>query len=153
MTATQARQQGYLVIADILQLYLVATHAELEHAHGIVDELTHLVIARLGEPCASSRSKATPSASTRRPPPSDAGRLLDMIEGCYVAFQRQVDEMRRATTCTCSACALIGALDLKFVAHLGSFVLQQSPTGPKPIGPDVILVHRLLKNGVSAGIR
>jgi hypothetical protein len=58
--------------------------------------------------------------------------------------------MRRATTCTCSACSLIGGLDLKFVAHLGSFVLQQSPTGPKPIGPDVILVHRLLKNGVAA---
>ena len=57
--------------------------------------------------------------------------------------------MRRATTCTCSACSLIGALDLKFVAHLGSFVLQQTPTGPKPIGPDVIVVHRLLKNGVA----
>src|SRR5262249_61077233 len=71
-----------------------------------------------------------------------------MIEGCYVAFQLRLEEMRRATTCTCSACALIGVLDLKFVAHLRSFVLQQTPTGPKPIGPDVIIVHRLLKNTV-----
>ena len=42
----------------------------------------------------------------------------------------------------------MGALDLKFVAHLGSFVLQQTPNGLKPLGPDVILVHRLLKNRV-----
>ena len=149
MTATQARQQGYLVIADISGYTSYLTHTELEHAHGIVDELTHLVIARLGEPLRFVELEGdavfvyAPAAAF-----ADAERLLDMIEGCYVAFQLRLDEMRRATTCTCSACALIGALDLKFVAHLGSFVLQQSPTGPKPIGPDVILVHRLLKNGV-----
>ena len=57
--------------------------------------------------------------------------------------------MRLATTCTCTACALMGGLDLKFIAHLGSFVLQQTPTGTKPMGPDVILVHRLLKNHVT----
>ena len=66
-----------------------------------------------------------------------------MMEGCYVAFRLRLEEMRLATTCTCTACALMGGLDLKFIAHLGSFVLQQTPTGTKPMGPDVILVHRL----------
>jgi hypothetical protein len=39
-----------------------------------------------------------------------------MIEGCYVAFQLRLEEIRRANDCTCLACELIGALDLKFVA-------------------------------------
>ena len=151
MTATRAREQGYLVIADISGYTSFLTRTELEHAHGIVAELTQLVIARLGEPLRFVELEGdavfayAPVAAF-----ADAERLLDMMEGCYVAFQLRLEEMRRATTCTCSACALIGALDLKFVAHLGSFVLQQTPNGLKPLGPDVILVHRLLKNGVGA---
>jgi uncharacterized protein DUF2652 len=151
VTATRAREQGYLVIADISGYTSFLTRTELEHAHGIVAELTELVIARLGEPLRFVELEGdavfayAPVAAF-----ADAERLLDMMEGCYVAFQLRLDEMRRATTCTCSACALIGALDLKFVAHLGSFVLQQTPNGLKPLGPDVILVHRLLKNSVGA---
>jgi hypothetical protein len=150
VTATRAREQGYLVIADISGYTSFLTRTELEHAHGIVGELTALVIARLGEPLRFVELEGdavfayAPVAAF-----ADAERLLDMIEGCYVAFQLRLEEIRRATTCTCLACELIGALDLKFVAHLGSFVLQQTPTGLKPFGPDVILVHRLLKNGVN----
>jgi len=151
VAATRAREQGYLVIADISGYTSFLARTELEHAHGIVAELTELVIARLGEPLRFVELEGdavfayAPIAAF-----ADAERLLDMIEGCYVAFQLRLEEMRRATTCTCSACALIGALDLKFVAHLGSFVQQQTPTGPKPIGPDVILVHRLLKNTIAS---
>jgi hypothetical protein len=149
VTATRAREQGYLVIADISGYTSFLARTELEHAHGIVAELTELVIARLGDPLRFVELEGdavfayAPAAAF-----ADAERLLDMIEGCYVAFQLRLEEMRRATTCTCSACALMGALDLKFVAHLGSFILQQTPNGLKPLGPDVILVHRLLKNGV-----
>jgi uncharacterized protein DUF2652 len=149
VAATRAREQGYLVIADISGYTSFLARTELEHAHGIVAELTTLVIARLGEPLRFVELEGdavfayAPTAAF-----GDAERLLDMIEGCYVAFQLRLDEMRRATTCTCSACALMGALDLKFVAHLGSFVLQQTPNGLKPLGPDVILVHRLLKNRI-----
>jgi len=143
------REQGYLVLADISGYTSFLTSTELEHAHGIVAELTELVIARLAEPLRFVELEGDAVfAYAPAQAFADAERLLDMIEGCYVAFQLRLDEMRRATTCTCSACALIGALDLKFIAHLGSFVLQQTPTGPKPIGPDVILVHRLLKNRV-----
>jgi hypothetical protein len=51
VTATRAREreQGYLVIADISGYTSFLARTELEHAHGIVAELTELVIARLGE--------------------------------------------------------------------------------------------------------
>ena len=96
MTATQARQQGYLVIADISGYTSFLTRTELEHAHGIVAELTTLVIARLGEPLRFVELEGdavfayAPAAAF-----ADAERLLDMIEGCYVAFQLRLEEMRR----------------------------------------------------------
>jgi Protein of unknown function (DUF2652) len=147
--AARPREHGYLVLADISGYTSFLTSTELEHAHGIVAELTGLVIQRLAAPLRFVELEGdavfayAPAAAF-----ADAERLLDMIEACYVAFRLRLEEMRRATTCTCSACALIGALDLKFIAHLGEFVLQQTPTGPKPIGPDVIVAHRLLKNRV-----
>jgi len=144
------REEGYLVLADITGYTSFLTRTELEHAHGIVAELTTLVIARLAAPLRFVELEGdavfayAPAAAF-----DDAERLIDMMEACYVAFRLRLEEMRLATTCTCTACALMGGLDLKFIGHLGSFVLQQTPTGTKPMGPDVILVHRLLKNRVS----
>ena len=150
VSGDRPREEGYLVLADITGYTSFLTHTELEHAHGIVAELTTLVIAQLAAPLRFVELEGdavfayAPGAAF-----ADAERLIDMMEGCYVAFRLRLEEMRLATTCTCTACALMGGLDLKFIAHLGSFVLQQTPTGTKPMGPDVILVHRLLKNHVT----
>jgi hypothetical protein len=57
--------------------------------------------------------------------------------------------MTRSTTCTCDACRAIGGLDLKFVVHNGTFIVDRDEDGRLDLaGPDVILVHRLLKNTI-----
>jgi uncharacterized protein YndB with AHSA1/START domain len=43
----------------------------------------------------------------------------------------------------------VPTLDLKFVVHFGEFAIQRLAGRVKPIGPDVILVHRLLKNTIA----
>jgi len=154
VSGPRPREEGYLVLADITGYTSFLTRTELEHAHGIVAELTTLVIARLAAPLRFVELEGdavfayAPAAAF-----DDAERLIDMMEACYVAFRLRLEEMRLATTCTCTACALMSALDLKFIGHLGSFVLQQTPHGTKPMGPDVILVHRLLKNRVTDTLR
>ena len=55
----RAREQGYLVIADISGYTSFLTSTELEHAHAILAELTELVIARLGGPIALPRRLST----------------------------------------------------------------------------------------------
>jgi hypothetical protein len=40
-------------------------------------------------------------------------------------------------------------LDLKFICHFGEYVLQKISGKEKPLGSDVNLSHRLLKNNVS----
>ena len=57
--------------------------------------------------------------------------------------------MARATTCRCNACAAIGSLGLKFITHYGSYVIERDDGREDLAGPDVILVHRLLKNTIT----
>ena len=44
---------------------------------------------------------------------------------------------------------LLTSLELKFIVHAGTFVVQQLPTRTHVAGPAVILAHRLLKNRVT----
>ena len=81
--------------------------------------------------------------------PRDAA-LLAFLQGCYDSFRTQLAALEQALTCNCSACSRGASLDLKFVLHAGSFVMQSIGGGRELVGPEVVMVHRLLKNGGSA---
>jgi uncharacterized protein YndB with AHSA1/START domain len=143
-------REGYLLLADISGYTKFLTGTELEHAQAIIHELTMLVRDRLAPPMRFVKVEGdaifcyADSAVFR-----DGERFLELIEVCYFDFSNRLLNMARNTTCPCSACAAIEVLDLKFVCHYGSFVMDTEPGGVDLAGPDVILVHRLLKNTVS----
>ena len=56
--------------------------------------------------------------------------------------------MAQDESCACRACSDVPNLDLKLVVHHGRFVRQMVGGRARVAGPDVILVHRLLKNPV-----
>jgi hypothetical protein len=74
--------------------------------------------------------------------------LLDTIERCYFGFRRRRRDVRQATSCECNACTRIPDLDLKFVVHHGTAIQQKVAGRQELLGSDVIVAHRLLKNGV-----
>ena len=74
--------------------------------------------------------------------------LLDTIERCYFGFRRRRRDVRQATSCECNACARIPDLELKFVVHQGPVIDPEGCGRQELLGPDVIVVHRLLKNDV-----
>ena len=76
--------------------------------------------------------------------------LLALLQAGYDAFRTQLAALEQALTCTCDACSRGAQLDLKFVLHTGSFVMQSIGGGRELVGPDVVMAHRLLKNGGSA---
>ena len=78
----------------------------------------------------------------------DAALLEDLHE-CYAAFARRQRTIALNTSCECDACRRIPDLDLKFVAHHGSFVEHEVAGRRELVGPDVITVHRMLKNSVA----
>jgi uncharacterized protein YndB with AHSA1/START domain len=151
----QARE-GYLLLADISGYTKFLTGTELEHSQAIIRELITLLREHLVPPMKFVKLEGdavfcyADGAVFR-----DGERFLELIEACYFEFSNRLLNMARNTTCPCAACAAIGSLDLKFVCHYGSFVIDTDAGGVDLAGPDVILVHRLLKNTVteSEGIK
>jgi hypothetical protein len=145
-------REGYLLLADISGYTAFLTGTELEHAHAIIHELTALLRERLVPPMRFVKREGDAvfcyaDATTFR----EGERFVELIEACYVDFSNRLVDMTRATTCRCAACAAIGSLGLKFVTHFGRFVIERDAGQEDLAGPDVILVHRLLKNTISDG--
>ena len=80
----------------------------------------------------------------------EAERLLEHMESCYCDFISHILKIKHLTNCPCRACSSIHSLDLKFFAHYGEYMVQKLPgTADDIVGPDVILLHRMLKNNVA----
>ena len=145
--------EGYLLLADISGYTAFLTGTELEHAHAIIRELTKLIRSRLAPPMKFVKLEGDAvfcyaGANAFK----DGERFVELIEVCYFDFANRLQDMTRATTCKCDACKAIPTLGLKFVTHFGSFMVEEDDDGREDLaGPDVILVHRLLKNTISDG--
>ena len=145
----QRTRRGYLLLADISGYTAFLVGTELEHAIAIVHELTALIRERLSPPMRFVKLEGDAVFCYADDTSFDDGeRLIELIETCYLDFSNRLLDMERATTCRCAACASIGSLDLKFVIHYGAYVLSSDGDREDVAGPDVILVHRLLKNTV-----
>ena len=150
MADVRRSREGYLVIADIAGYTAFLTGTELEHAQSIIEELTALIRERLAPPPRFVKLEGDAifcyaDGSTF----ADGERLVELLEVCYFEFSNRLFNIVRATTCQCAACASIDSLDLKFIAHYGTFVIQRGDATEDLAGPDVILVHRLLKNTIT----
>ncbi|HLH25280.1 MAG TPA: DUF2652 domain-containing protein [Chloroflexota bacterium] len=142
-------QQGYLIIADISGYTAYLTGTELAHAQNILSRLIQTILDAYRPPIELVELEG--DAVYVYLPGADAGdqAVLGAIERAYFAFARQRDSMGHLAACVCAACRNLPMLDLKFVVHFGEFAVQRLAGRSKPIGPDVILVHRLLKNHVA----
>jgi len=76
-----------------------------------------------------------------------ARTAMDAAVAMHRAFHRE-QRLVVANLCPCEGCSRAGELTLKFVAHVGAVVAQTVRNRKTLVGPDVILVHRLLKNSV-----
>ncbi len=142
---------GYLLLADISGYTAFLTGTELEHSHAIVTELTRLIRSTLVPPMhfVKLEGDAVFCFATAEAFP-DGEQLVELVESCYFDFSCRLLDMTRSTTCRCDACQEIGGLDLKFVVHYGTYIVDRDEDDGRIdlAGPDVILAHRLLKNTV-----
>jgi hypothetical protein len=142
-------QQGYLIIADISGYTAYLTGTELEHAQDVLGKLIQSILDAFQPPVRLVELEGD-AVYVYLPASEAAGaRVLEIIEGAYFAFARQRELIEQVAPCVCLACRSVPMLDLKFVVHFGEFAVQELAGRAKPIGPDVILVHRLLKNSIA----
>lgn len=143
--------RGFLVLADISGFTAYVTTTELEHGPQIIAELLEAVIGRLSPPLQVQEVEGDavfalgPDHVFVR-----AVTLLDVLESAFVAFKQRQRQMELNTTCQCNACRRLPSLNLKLIAHHGSFLRQTVGGRSQAAGPPVILAHRLLKNTIES---
>jgi hypothetical protein len=149
-------QKGFLLIADITGYTMFLTSSELEHAQGVLDALFGSIFAEIRAPITLSNLQGD-AALAYLPDAGVPQRQfpLDAIERIYCSFANTLAAMRLNTTCTCNACRNMGSLDLKFFLHHGEYAVQTLAGRSELQGPEVIRLHRLMKNSVTkaTGIR
>ena len=143
--------RGHLVIADISGYTQFLTDTELEHANGIIAELLNAIINTVHAPLRVSSVQGDAVLMYGSVPEGTSGQnVLESVELLYIAFASALETMVINTTCQCNACANISALGLKIVMHCGEYVTTMIGGNETISGPDVIAVHRLLKNDIVA---
>ena len=143
-------EDGVLVLADISGFTAFVTATELEHGPPIIAELLGEVMRQLSPPLEIQEVEGDAvfalGPDRALVPPAI---LLDVLEDAFVAFRNRQREMQADETCSCNACRNVANLDLKIVAHHGRFLRQMVGDRSQAAGVNVILAHRLLKNGLA----
>ena len=144
-------EDGVLVLADISGFTEFVTATELEHGPPIIATLLEEVMRELSPPLEIQEVEGDAVFALG---PDRAlvprAQLLDALHHAFGAFRARQRELQADDSCSCKACANVSALDLKIVAHHGRFLRQRVGGRGQVAGADVILAHRLLKNGVRA---
>jgi hypothetical protein len=147
---TTHTDEGALVLADISGFTEFVTATELEHGPPIIAELLGEVMRTLAPPLEIQEVEgdavfALGSDRVVTPPRV----LLDVIEDAVGAFKSRQRELEADDSCSCNACRSVGDLDLKVIAHHGKYLRQMVGDRSQAAGGNVILAHRLLKNGLA----
>lgn len=161
--ATSTAGDRYLLLADISGYS--AFMASVERAHGVdfsagipagfavLGELLDAVIDGVQPDFEVAKLEGdavfaiAPVASLDGRGTEVLGRLMKL----YQAFRaRREQQARSARDHVCTACPVVGSLDLKMVLHRGQAVRQSVGSQTELLGPAVNVVHRLLKNSVQA---
>ena len=143
-------ESACLLVTDISGYTGYLAGVELDHAQDILADLMGTIVSALRPSFRLAKLEGDAAFTFAITEKLDGSLLLDTIERCYFRFRRRRRDVRQATSCECNACVRIPDLNLKFVVHHGTILRQRVAGHEELLGPDVILVHRLLKNDVIA---
>jgi hypothetical protein len=143
-------ESACLLLTDISGYTGYLAGVELDHAQDILADLMGTIVSALRPGFRLAKLEGDAAFTYAITEKLDGSLLLDTIERCYFSFRRRRRDVRQATSCECNACVRIPDLNLKFVVHHGTILRQRVAGQEELLGPDVILVHRLLKNDVIA---
>ena len=142
-------KRGTFIIADITGYTAFLTQSELEHANEILTTLFNTLLENIKAPLEISNFQGDaifaylPQANML-----DGQTLLEMIERLYFEFLFVLEQMQFNTSCSCEACRNMKRLDLKIFMHSGNYMTQSMRGKEELSGPEVITVHRMMKNKV-----
>lgn len=145
-----------LVIVDISGYtdFIVNRTISLVHAEEIISELLDALAERSQHPLTLNKFEGDAAllyAESGADPAAAACDVIAQLGSMFDAFAecRQRLAEKRAG-CGCDACSNVRNLCLKAFVHCGDIAIKQLRGFEELAGEDVILLHRLLKNGIDA---
>jgi 2-polyprenyl-3-methyl-5-hydroxy-6-metoxy-1,4-benzoquinol methylase len=155
-TTVDSQQSVLLVLVDIsgYTTFMVSHEKELRHSQMIIGALLESLISQVDVPLRISAiegdalflyavKSGDPAVWARR-----SANLVERLLTLFRVFREQLIEIGAYSVCKCDACARVGNLHIKIVAHSGEALLTHVGEYPTLSGVDVITVHRLAKNTV-----
>ncbi len=151
-------QKVILMIADIsgYTRFMFSNQMDLAHSQWVISQFIQAIIKHVeiplevakleGDAVFLSAVKAGDDASVEEIKQKISEKLISFFE----AFSDKIAELNQSNTCACNACQNIHKLKLKLVVHSGEALFYQIDKFFELSGPDVIIVHRLLKNSIKS---
>ena len=142
-------EAGFLILADISGFTAFVAGTELEHGAQVTGVLLEAVMRRLSPPLEIQELEGDAVFAIGPDGALPDGSVLPaLLADAFDVFKEEQRKLAQDESCACRACSDVPRLDLKLVVHHGRFVRQTVGGRARVAGPDVILVHRLLKNPV-----
>ena len=154
--------EGYLLLADISGYTSFLSGVEQAHGvdfsvgipegFGLLGAVLDAVVAGV-EPdfeVANLEGDAVFAFALASTLDNRGAEVLTQLRAVHRTFHAKRVEARAAVLHDCTACPLVGNLDLKMVLHRGHAVRQNVGSRTELLGPAVNIAHRLLKNNIQA---
>lgn len=145
-----------LIIADIsgYTRFMTKTKMSLAHAQAIITELLQSILHEIEIPLhvVEIEGDAVFFYGIEEPGVYGWEETIALTSRklliFFASFYQRLKQLQRSNMCHCNACRRVADLRLKLIVHVGEAVFYHIANFSKLSGPDVILVHRLLKNSI-----
>jgi hypothetical protein len=143
-----AETNATILILDISGFTEFVTTTELSHSSHAINHLIDAIVDAVGQEYELSEVEGDAVLLIRKGPAPSKKEIQDICLKIFNAFHYKRKWMQQHTICPCGACMAIINLSLKFVVHHGPVAEIKVGRFVKPSGPEMIVAHRLLKNGI-----
>jgi len=141
-------QNALLFIPDISGFTQFISDRHIQHNDRIIAELLEILIESNQLNLTVNEIEGDAIFFYRLGEPPSVNDIVEQSRKMYVDFHKHLKRYGVSRICNCAACNTAGRLTLKIVAHFGSISFQKIQSREKLFGPDVIKIHRLLKNDI-----
>jgi hypothetical protein len=140
--------KALLFIPDISGFTEFVQHTAISHSRHIIADLLELLIDANVTGLQLAEIEGDALFFYKIEHQTNVKQIREQIKRMYIAFHTYLKRYEYEKICHCGACSSVYNLSLKFIVHFGEIEFISIKDSNKPYGPNVIKVHRLLKNEV-----
>ncbi|NNC93944.1 MAG: DUF2652 domain-containing protein [Chitinophagales bacterium] len=147
--AKESIQSTLLFIPDISGFTKFVQSTEIEHSQHIVQELLELLIDSNRLDLVVNEIEGDAIFFFKEGTLPGLREIEEQAELMFIKFHEHLLQYQRDRICDCGACSTAHELSLKIIVHVGEVQKMQIKDKTKLFGPEVIVLHALLKNSIS----